>query len=71
MSTRDTRNRETHLIEVLLSGLDARESARGAASPLLVYLADMVVERSLLELAELRSASANWLRDVPSNGTTA
>ena len=71
MSTRDVLSRETHLIEVLLSGLDARESARRAASPLLAYLADMVVERTRLELAALRSAGATYLRDMPSKGTAA
>ena len=71
MITRNSQRRETHLIEVLLSGLDARESARAAASPLLLYLTDMVVERARLELAELRSANTDALRDVPSNGTAA
>ena len=41
---------ETSLLEALRFGLDARESAKRAGSPLLVYLADMLIERAREEL---------------------
>ena len=41
---------ETRLLETLRFGLDARESAKRAGSPLLVYLADMLIERAREEL---------------------
>lgn len=50
MNTGNRQQVETLLLETILSGLDARESAGRAGSTMLVYLADMLVERARQEL---------------------
>ena len=45
-----TTHRETLLIEILLSSLDLRATARDVDSPMLVYLAEMLVRRTREEL---------------------
>ena len=42
--------KETLLIEMLLCGLDLRANAAEAGSPMLVYLADLLVMRTREEL---------------------
>lgn len=55
--TSDVQHKETHLLEILISGLDARESAKSAASPMLLYLAEMIVLRAREELGSLGGTS--------------
>ena len=43
-------HRETLLIEMLLTSLDLRANAATADSPMLVYLADLLVRRTREEL---------------------
>lgn len=57
MTQTDQRNQETLLIETLLSGLDAREAAKTAGTPMLVYLADLLVQRTRIELEALRGTT--------------
>jgi len=45
-----TTHRETLLIEILLSSLDLRATARDAGSPMLVYLTELLVRRTREEL---------------------
>ncbi len=54
MTKRDLQHKETLLIEALLSGLDARESAKAADAGMLLYLAELLVQRVRDELAEIR-----------------
>lgn len=55
--------KETLLIEMLLCGLDLRANAGAAGSPMLVYLADLLVMRTREELdmitASIGSAAAD------------
>ena len=53
----DRTSKETLLIEVLLSALDARESARASEAPLLLYLAEMLVQRAREELDIIKQVS--------------
>ena len=57
MTIENEQKTEALLLETLLSGLDARESARESGSHLLVYLADMLVQRAREELDAMKSAS--------------
>ena len=54
MTTLDQQETEVLLLETLLSALDARESARGSGSTMLVYLADMLVQRAREELEAIK-----------------
>lgn len=56
MSKRDLQHRETLVLETMLSGLDARESAKAAASPMLIYLTELLTQRAREELEEVRCA---------------
>lgn len=49
---------ETLLIEVLMSALDARENAKRCSSSMLVYLADMMVQRAKDELETVKGCQA-------------
>ena len=55
MSKTDLQSRETLLVEILLSALDARTSAKAASSEMLLYLADLLVHRVREELQEIRT----------------
>ena len=57
MSIENRQETETRLIEALLSALDAREAAKLSGSAMLVYLADMLVQRTREELDALKSGS--------------
>jgi hypothetical protein len=50
---------ETQLVETMLSALDARESARAAGSPMLIYLADMLAQHCRDELKQVRRQSTS------------
>jgi hypothetical protein len=52
MTMDDDKATETSVLETLLSGLDALESARRSGSHMLVYLADMLVQRAREELGD-------------------
>lgn len=54
MTKGSLQHKETLLLEALLSGLDARESARAAKTPMLVYLADLLIQRAREELEAVR-----------------
>ena len=54
----DLRRKETLLIEALLSALDARESARAANAPMLLYLSEMLVHRTREELEAIKDLEA-------------
>ncbi len=56
MTVEQLQHRETLLIELLLSSLDARETARGSGSTLLTYLSNLVVEQTHKELEEVRTS---------------
>ena len=51
MTIENRQQTEALLLETLLSGLDARESAKQAGSQMLVYLANMLVQRVREELS--------------------
>lgn len=55
--TMDLRQKETLLIEALLSALDARESARAANASMLLYLSDILVQRAREELDIVKRSS--------------
>lgn len=55
MAIDNLQNTETLLLETLLSGLDARENAKKGGSPMLVYLADMLVQRTRQELETVKT----------------
>ena len=54
MKRESLRHKETLVLETLMSGLDARETARGAADPMLLYLSEMLIERAHQYLATIR-----------------
>ncbi len=56
MQKEKLQHRETLLLEVLLSGLDSRESAKEARSSMLIYLSDLLVTRAREELEKVRVA---------------
>lgn len=62
MTREALQRKESFLMETLLSGLDARESARAADAPLLLYLTEMLVQRTRQDLEALR-ASAEIITD--------
>lgn len=66
MGKQALQHRETLLLEALLSGLDARESAREAAAPMLHYLAELMVKRAREELEEVRVAIERLGEDAAS-----
>ena len=55
MTQGSLQHKETLLLEILLSGLDAREGARTARMPMLVYLADLLICRVREELETVRT----------------
>lgn len=63
-------HKETLLLEILLSGLDARESGRRAKAPMLVYLAELLVQRAREELEAVR-VLLDVAADERSNGDAA
>ena len=58
MNTRSKTETEVFMIEVLISALDARESAKLSGSTMLVYLADMLVQITREELEAMKPAKA-------------
>ena len=57
MTIENENDTEALLLETLLSGLDARESAKSSGSHLLIYLADMLVQRARDELDAVKAGS--------------
>ena len=57
MGIEQLQHRETLLIELLLSSLDARETARASGSTMLTYLSNLLVEQAHRELEEVRTAT--------------
>ena len=69
MTDLDLQQRGVFLLETLLSGLDARESAKCSGSLMLVYLADMLVQRAREELDAGKPAEgARKRRGAPALG---
>lgn len=64
-------HRETLLLEVLLSALDARESAKEARAPMLIYLSDLLVTRAREELEDIRIAIEQLGEDATNGDTSA
>jgi len=65
MTIENLQHTETLLLETLLSALDARESAKRCGSSMLVYLGDMMVQRTRDELEALkRGREALPMRDA-------
>ena len=58
MTTLKHQEKEVFLLETLLSGLDAREAAKRSGSAMLVYLADMLVQRTREELEATKPVKA-------------
>ncbi len=56
MRTEQLQHRETLLIELLLSSLDTRETARVIGSSMLTYLTNLLVEQTHRELEEVRTS---------------
>jgi hypothetical protein len=54
MDSGHLQRRETLLLETILSGLDARESAKAVPSPMLLYLSELLIERARQELERVR-----------------
>ncbi len=51
--------KETLLIEILLSGLDLRANATQVGSPMLTYLTDLLVMRAREELEKVAAAQSS------------
>ena len=62
--------KETILIEMLLSSLDLRANAALAGSPMLTYLVDLLVMRAREELHAVSSSdAASWREPGRTDGT--